>query len=84
MKRHRYECYHAHRQHYTYPVYEHIRANGGFALWECQVLEHFPFRTLSELREREQWWIDQLQPALNTMKAIRCAQPEQNNSIMTE
>ena len=73
MKRHRYECTHPNRHHYSYKVYEHIRSTGGMEKWEIVQLEAGVFASMFELREREQMWIDQLRPTLNTMEAVRPA-----------
>jgi hypothetical protein len=48
------------------PVYEHIRANGGWDEWEVVAVEEFPCDNRTELARREREWVDRLAPRLNT------------------
>lgn len=41
----------------------------GWESWEMKLLENYPCNDKDELRMREQWWIDQRKPNLNTAKA---------------
>ena len=53
---------------YNYKVYQFIRANGGYGNWNFEVLEQFPCENEEQLRIREQYYYDLLNPALNTKR----------------
>jgi len=53
-------------------LYNFIRDHGGYERWEFNILETMPVDLASNqrskwLREREKWWIERLEPKLNTV-----------------
>jgi len=56
---------------YDYNVYKFIRENGGISNWEINPIEIFSFLTVLELKEHEQFYLDEYKPKLNTQNAIR-------------
>ena len=50
-------------------VYQFIRDNGGMSNWEIIPIEIFTFLTNEELRQYEQWYLDEYKPDLNCNKA---------------
>ena len=55
---------------YNFKLYKFIRENGGFDNFEMIIIENFTeCKNKLELRQREQYWIDELNSKLNTQKA---------------
>jgi hypothetical protein len=50
-------------------VYNYIRANGGFGNFTIDVIEHYPCANKTAMRIREQYWINEYKPTLNTNRA---------------
>ena len=50
-------------------IYTIIRENGGWENWEMNPIEIFSCKQKIELRIREQFWIDRLNPDLNDKEA---------------
>tara|TARA_R110002153_G_C12966043_1_gene460605 strand:- start:29 stop:511 length:483 start_codon:yes stop_codon:yes gene_type:complete len=55
---------------YNYNVYNFIRENGGLSNWVINPIEIFSFLTELELREHEQFYMDEYKPQLNSKRAI--------------
>jgi hypothetical protein len=72
-KTHKHTCTSPNHRGYGYPVYQHIRDNGGWDEWECVPIEAFPCETKTELEIRERHWVDTLKPALNVQKPAAVA-----------
>tara|TARA_R110001632_G_C11067822_1_gene386885 strand:+ start:89 stop:526 length:438 start_codon:yes stop_codon:yes gene_type:complete len=53
-----------------YKVYEFIRENGGLINWEINPIEIFNLIDEDELRQYEQFYIDEYNPILNDRNAI--------------
>ena len=53
---------------YNTKVYRFIRDNGGIDNWNMVVIEKYPVRQDIELRMRECYWFDILEPPLNTYR----------------
>lgn len=53
------------RSHH-YPVYECIRANGGWVNWDLVVIETVTYNEKYELRARERYWLETLKASLNS------------------
>ena len=53
-----------------YKVYKFIRENGGISNWEINPIEIFSFLTEEELRQHEQFYLDEYKPELNCLRAI--------------
>ena len=56
---------------YNYPLYQYIRTHGGTDNFVVELLEHFDDDKLSwsELKKKEQSWIDTLKPSFNSNRA---------------
>jgi group I intron endonuclease len=54
---------------YNFKVYRYIRDNFGWDNFTVKTLERFSCENQLALRQREQKWIDELKPTLNTQKA---------------
>ncbi len=63
---HKHSCNDPKERNHNYPVYQHIRANGGWDEWDMRVLEQVHCESREELELRERHWYDQLKPTLNT------------------
>jgi hypothetical protein len=68
---HRSDCHNVNSPNYGYKVYNYIRANGGFGNFTIDVIEHYPCANKTAMRIREQYWINEYKPTLNTNKAYR-------------
>jgi len=53
-----------------YKVYEFIRQNGGLSNWEISPIEIFKLLDEDELRQYEQFYIDEYKPILNIRNAF--------------
>jgi len=53
-------------KNYNFKVYEFMRENGGYDNWKLEVLEKYPCDNKIQLRIREQYYYDLLNPTLNT------------------
>ena len=62
---HKTRCTNPNAKEHHFPVYEHIRANGGWDEWECVPIESYPCENKIDLEIRERHWVDTLKPALN-------------------
>jgi len=51
-------------------LYDFINNNGGWNNWNMDIVEHFPCKSLKDAREREQYWIIQLNATLNERKSF--------------
>ena len=51
-------------------IYKCILANGGFKAWKMETLETFESDNAVERRTREQHYINELKPDLNSVLAI--------------
>jgi len=56
---------------YNTPKYRFIRDHGAWDNWRMIEIEKYPCRDKRELEAREQFWIDELAPKLNSMPAYR-------------
>jgi hypothetical protein len=50
-------------------LYSIIRIHGGWNNWKIVILEEFPCQSRQQLLIREQYWINNLHPRLNSMNA---------------
>jgi predicted GIY-YIG superfamily endonuclease len=66
---HRSDCHNVNCSRYHYKVYNYIRANGGFGNFTIDVIEHYPCANKTAMRIREQYWINEYKPTLNTNRA---------------
>jgi len=68
---HRSDCHNVNSPNYSYKVYNYIRNNGGFGNFTIDVIEHYPCANKTAMRIREQYWINEYKPTLNTNRAYR-------------
>jgi hypothetical protein len=54
---------------YNYPIYQYIRALGGWDNFVMEIYEKYPCNSKGEGLKREQEIIDELKPKLNTINA---------------
>ena len=52
-------------------IYKFIRENGGMSNWEINPIEIFTFLTKEELKQHEQFYLDEYKPELNVIKAVQ-------------
>ena len=74
-------CRTNHHKHYyntkhNYKVYNFIRENGGLSNWEINPIEIFSFLTEEELRQHEQFYMDEYKPQQNSKRAIGISQTQ--------
>ena len=67
-QKHKSTCNNENHHGYNYKVYEFIRANGGWDNWKFEVIEHYPCDNKIQLKIREQYYYDKLNPELNTYR----------------
>ena len=67
-KDHKSNCNNENCEEYNYKVYIFIRENGDWDNWTFDVIENFPCENKIELRIREQYHYDLLNPDLNTYR----------------
>ena len=58
-------CNNENREQYNLPVYQCIRANGGFENWSMIMIEEYRCNNKNELHMRERHWIEERRPTLN-------------------
>tara|TARA_R110000824_G_scaffold242997_1_gene431646 strand:- start:294 stop:863 length:570 start_codon:yes stop_codon:yes gene_type:complete len=58
---HKHSCNNPKSQEYTFKIYSHIRANGGWCSWNMDIIEE------CETRDREIELIKEMKPSLNTV-----------------
>jgi len=71
VRQHKSSCTCETSPHHQLPVYQHIRANGGWINWEIQILEEYPCESKAELEIRERYWIEKERPSLNEKRPAR-------------
>lgn len=64
-QQHKSVCNNENDKYYNFPVYQCIRANGGFQNWDMIRIEPYPCNSKIELHMRERHWIEERQPTLN-------------------
>lgn len=47
-------------------LHDYINSNGGWYNWQMEIIENFPCENNKQKLEREQFWINQLKPSLNS------------------
>jgi len=56
---------------YWCKIYQYIRANGGWDNFEFEVLESGQYIDRKEIKQKEQEWINKLNPTLNSVRACK-------------
>ena len=51
-------------------LYNFIRLNGGLSNWDIYPIEIFTFLTEEELKQHEQFYLDEYKPELNSKRAL--------------
>ena len=65
---HNSDCNNENSEEYNRKVYKFIRENGGWDTWTFEVIQEYPCENDIELRIREQYYYDLLNPELNTYR----------------
>jgi group I intron endonuclease len=68
-KEHKADCYNPNRDNYNNKLYTYIRANFGFENFTISTIERYSCNSKKALRKREQYWINELKPSLNSNKS---------------
>jgi group I intron endonuclease len=68
---HKNNCINEKNRDTHYKLYENIRKNGGWDNWKMTPLEEYNCKNKTQVRIREQYWIDKLQPIMNECKSFR-------------
>lgn len=55
---------------YNIKVYKFIRENGGWDNWKMIQVEEYPCKTKRDAEAREQYWMQELNPTLNSVLAF--------------
>jgi hypothetical protein len=71
IKNHRSNCENVNSEAYNRLLYKTIRENGGWSEWSLIVIEKFPCNNDIEARQREQFYIKELNANLNCIRAFR-------------
>lgn len=69
IKKHKFACDDINCNNYNLKLYVYIRENFGFYNFTVKTLERYPCKNNLQLRQREQKWIDELKPTLNSLRA---------------
>ena len=64
-------CNIKHSKNYNLCLYQFIRNNGGWDNFDYEILEDYPCNNFEELRQKEQEYIDKLNPSLNCAPSYR-------------
>ena len=83
---HKKNCYNEKIKKYNYKIYQTIRDNGGWENWIMIEIEKFPCNTEEELKEREDYWVVELQSTLNKRRPKRSMKQyrEDNRQVLAE
>jgi len=76
---HKHECNHEERKHFTYPIYCHIRNNGGFDCFEIIPIKSLKLLNKTELLIAEQEEIDNHRTLVNSCKAHMTIEEHKEN-----
>jgi hypothetical protein len=71
------------KQHHQ-KIYQMIRDTGGWVNWEMIPLEEFPCESNVQARIREQYWMNQLNPTMNCIKAYQTEEEKKAESHIYE
>ena len=67
--KHKYNCNHEERKHFTFPIYCYIRNNGGFDCFEVIPIKSLKLENKTQLLIAEQAELDKHQTLVNSCKA---------------
>jgi len=71
MNCHKSVCYNKTISYYNLKIYKFIRNNGGWDNFDYEILEYYPCNNFEELRQKEQEYIEKLNPSLNDAPSYR-------------
>ena len=71
---HKNACTNENRPSYNLKIYQFIRENGGWQNFDMIQIEQYAAADKRSLHSRERFWIEQLQPSLNSEIPTRTAQ----------
>ena len=71
MNSHKSVCCNKTISEYNEKKYEFIRNNGGWDNFDYEILEYYPCNNFEELRQKEQEYIEKLNPSLNDAPCFR-------------
>ena len=63
---HKCSCTNPNNSKYHLKVYEYMRNNGGWDIWDMVLLEKYPCNDKYELEKRERHWMEELKSSLNS------------------
>ena len=69
--KHKATCNNENNKAYNTPVYQFIRANGGWSAWNMIQVEQYEAKDKRSLEARERYWIETLKPSLNRIIPTR-------------
>jgi hypothetical protein len=64
---------------YNLPVYQYIRANGGWSNWTMEIIETAEFEDKTAMRNRERHFVEELGGELNAVAVILTPEERQAN-----
>jgi len=67
-RHHKSDCNNPNAKQYNYKVYQFIRENGGWFNWNMVLIEYFPCETELELGKKEDYFKNELQARLNSIR----------------
>jgi len=67
---HQSDCNTITQKNYNNFIYRFIRENGGWKNWNMILIEEVECKNFNEACKKEQYWIDELKPLLNTRRAF--------------
>jgi len=68
---HKKNCTNRVSKKYNYPIYQYIRGCGGWSKFNMEIIDKFESDNKNSFLEKEQHYIDLLEPKLNSMRAIK-------------
>ena len=77
---HKYAAIDPNNKAYNLPVYQYIRANGGWNNWVIEIIETDEFEDRTALRNRERHFVEELGGELNTISVILTPEEALENS----
>ena len=74
---HEYNCCNDKATQYNFPVYQYIRANGGWSNSQKLILEKYNFETKQDAFMREEYWRIEKEATLNSQCCFRSKEERQ-------
>lgn len=83
-RQHKHSCIKENNAHHNQKKYQMMRDNGGWDNWEMVPLEEFPCENNIQARIREQYWMNQLNPTMNTDRAYKTEEDQKKDDKKCE